>query len=184
MATVEIDGELWDDETGNYLGPKSNWIEGDIDSEEKAMVFMRRHLELSTELAARKAQLDAVKANIEKLLADQAKRLEWLEARYSWQMAEYARQNLGKTKTWRNPFGTVSFRTSSPKVTVVDEGKAIEWAEVSCPSAVKVKRSLLISQVPETIKAQILSNPDEAAEVGFGVVPAEDTYTIKTGGNE
>ena len=181
MATVEIDGELWDDETGNYLGPKSSWIEGDIDNEEKALLFMRRHLQLSTDLAARKAELEVVKANIEKMVADQAKRLEWWEARYGWQMAIHARANLGKTKTWRSPFGTIAFRTSAPKVTVVDEDKAIEWAEVSCPSAVKVKRSLLISQVPDSIKDQILANPNEAEEVGFGVVPAEETYTIKTG---
>ncbi len=49
--------------------------------------------------------------------------------------------------------------------------KAIEWAEASCPAAVKVKRSLLVSQVPDSIKAQMLEHPDDAEQIGFGVVP-------------
>jgi len=181
MATVEIDGELWDDETGNYLGPKSSWIEGDIDSEEKALVFMRRHLELQSKLEARKIELRVVQSQIERLLKDEEKRLEWWRSRYGEQMAAFARARLTKTKTWHSPFGSVSFRANPAKVSILDEAKAIEWAEASCPMAVKVKRSLLVSQVPDSVKAQMLADPDGAEEIGFGVVPAEETFTIKTG---
>lgn len=181
MATVEIDGELWDDETGNYLGPKSSWIDGDIDSEDKALQFMRRHLELEAAVAAKKLELQVIQEQAERLLKDERKRLEWWKARYGEQMAAFARTKIKKTKTWHSPFGSVSFRTSPAKVTVLDEDLAIEWAETSCPGAVKIKRSLLISQVPDAIKAQILVNPEDAREVGFGVVPEEETFTIKTG---
>lgn len=184
MATVEIDGELWDDETGNYLGPKSSWIEGDIDSEEKALVFMRRHLELESRLLARKNELRVIQAQAERLVKDEEKRLEWWRARYGEQIAMFARTKLTKTKTWHSPFGSVSFRTAPAKVTVLDEDKAIEWAEASCPAAVKVKRSLLVSQVPDAIKAQMLEHPDDAEAIGFGVVPADETFVIKTGAPE
>lgn len=181
MAIVEIDGELWDDETGNYLGPKSSWIDGDIDSEDKALQFMRRHLELEAAVAAKKLELQVIQDQDERLMKDELKRLEWWRNRYGEQMAAFARTKLRKTKTWHSPFGSVSFRTSPAKVAVLDEEKAIEWAEASCPMAVKVKRSLLVSQVPDSIKTQMLSDPEAAEEIGFGVVPAEEAFTIKTG---
>ena len=188
MATVEIDGELWDDETGNYLGPVSGWIDGDIDSEEKARVAMRRHLELDTHLAARKAELAIVQANIERLVKDAGKRLEWFASRYGEQLKGFAIDNMPrdkagniKTKTWRCPYGTISIRSVAPKVAVIDEGKAIEWAERSCPAAVKIKRSILISEVPAEIKAKMLAKPEAAEQVGFRVVPGEEVVHIKTG---
>jgi len=184
MATIEIDGELWDDETGNYLGPKSSWIDGDIDSDDKALVFMRRHLELESAIAAKRMELQVIKDQAERLLRDEQKRLEWWRSRYGEQIAIFARTKLTKTKTWHSPFGSVSFRATPAKVTVLDEDKAIAWAEASCPAAVKVKRSLLVSQVPDSIKDQMLDHPHDAEQIGFGVVPANETFTIKTGVSE
>ena len=70
--TVEIGGELWDDETGEYMGPVSNWIEGPVDSLDVAMQVMRRHLELESAHAAKMAELEAVSENVRKMVRESA----------------------------------------------------------------------------------------------------------------
>jgi len=123
--TVEIGGELWDDETGEYMGPVSNWIDGPVDSLDVAMQVMRRHLELESAHAAKMAELEAVSENVRKLVRESASRLDWFKRRYQEEIAGFAltqlprdREGNLKSKTWRTPYGTVSFRTSSPKIEV------------------------------------------------------------------
>jgi len=184
--TVEIGGELWDDETGEYMGPVSNWIDGPVDSLDVAMQVMRRHLELESAHAAKMAELEAVSENVRKLVRESASRLDWFKRRYQEEIAGFAltqlprdREGNLKSKTWRTPYGTVSFRTSSPKIEVQDEEEALKWAERHCPAAVKVKRSILVSNIPADVKAAMIEKPDDAEFIGFGVVHGEESVRIK-----
>jgi hypothetical protein len=187
MATVEIGGELWDDQTGEYLGPVSNWIEGPVDSLDVAMQVMRRHLELEAAHAAKTAELESVLEHVRRLSRESAARLEWFKRRYQEEIAGFAltqlpRDRAGnlKSKTWRTPYGTVSFRSSAPKIEVQDEEEALRWAERHCPGAVKVKRSILVSQIPEDVKTAMIEKPEDAEFIGFGIVGGEETVRIKS----
>ncbi len=85
-----------------------------------------------------------------------------------------------KGKTWTCPYGTVGFRTIAPKVAVEAEETALEWARKNCPAAIKIKESILVSQLPEPIKSAMLEHPADALKAGFVVHPEAQAVTIKT----
>jgi len=74
----------------------------------------------------------------------------------------------------------VSFRSTEAKVSVASEEQAIAWLRTNAPSAIKTKESVLVSQIPDTIKVQMLERPADAEKIGFTVVPASQNVTIKT----
>jgi phage host-nuclease inhibitor protein Gam len=182
-----IDGELWDTETGEYAGPASGWIRGDESPEDLALLVMRKRMDIEASIQAEKDKLDTITNNIVKMIGKQTARLEWLERQYNSQLAEYAMSQLPrkadgtlKGKTWTCPFGTVGFRTIAPKVAVEAEDVALEWARKNCPSAIKIKESILVSQLPEPIKAAMLEHPADAKKAGFVVHEETQAVTIKT----
>jgi hypothetical protein len=85
-----------------------------------------------------------------------------------------------KAKTWTCPYGTVAFRTLLPKVAVVDDDVALAWVRKNCPAAIKIKESILVSQLPEPIKSAMLEHPADAKKAGFVVHPEAQAVTIKT----
>jgi len=188
MAIVELDGELWDAETGEYAGPASSWIDGGIDSEDKALQYLRRRMELEAQLNAKIAQLEAVKANVEDMVKQARTRLDWWDAKYkadlgSWVWDTLPRKADGepKTKTWTTPYGKVSFRTSAPKIEIRDEDKAVSFAEDNCPSSIKVTKKVLVSQIPPVVRDWLMRSPEDAEDEGFGILPGVETMTIKAG---
>ena len=187
MGSDVIDGELWDDETGEYAGPASGWIKGDESPEDLALLVMRKRMDIEASIEAEKAKLDTITNNIVKMIGKHTARLEWLEHQYNSQLAEYAMSQLSrkadgtlKGKTWTCPFGTVGFRTIAPKVAVEAEDVALEWARKNCPAAIKIKESILVSQLPEPIKSAMLEHPADALKAGFVVHPEAQAVTIKT----
>ena len=103
------------------------------------------------------------------------------------QLADYAMSQLPrkadgtlKAKTWTCPFGTVGFRTIAPKVAVEAEDVALEWAKRNCPAAIKLKESILVSQLPEPIRTAMLEHPEDAKKAGFVVHEETQAVTIKT----
>jgi hypothetical protein len=48
---------------------------------------------------------------------------------------------------------------------------------VDCPDAIKVARSVLVSNIPDSVKALML---EQGAPDGFDIVPAGESVTIKT----
>ena len=182
-----IDGELWDEETGEYAGPASGWIKGDESPEDLALLVMRKRMDIEASIEAEKAKLDTITNNIVKMIGKHTARLEWLEHQYNAQLAEYAMSQLPRkadgtlrSKTWTCPYGTVGFRTIAPKVAVEAEETALEWARKNCPSAIKLKESILVSQLPEPIKAAMLEHPADAKKAGFVVHEEAQAVTIKT----
>ncbi len=191
MGFDVIDGELWDEETGEYAGPASGWIKGDETPEDLALLVMRKRMDIEASIEAEKAKLDTITNNIVKMIGKHTARLEWLEHQYNRQLAEYAMSQLPRkadgtlrSKTWTCPYGTVGFRTIAPKVAVEAEDVALEWARKNCPAAIKLKESILVSQLPEPIKTAMLEHPDDAKKAGFQVHPEAQAVTIKTIGDK
>jgi hypothetical protein len=157
-----IDGELWDEETGEYAGPASGWIKGNESPEDLALLVMRKRMDIEAAIQGEKDKLDAITNNVARMLGKHVARLEWLEAQYNAQLQDYAMSQLPrkadgtlKGKTWTCPFGSVGFRTIAPRVA-------------------------LVSQLPEPIKSAMLEHPADALKAGFVVHPEAQAVTIKT----
>ena len=122
MGFDVINGELWDEETGEYAGPASGWITGEESPENLALLVMRKRMDIEADIQAEKAKMDAIIANMSKLIGKHQARLDWLEHRYNAQLQDYAMSQLPrkadgslKAKTWTCPFGSVSFRSTEAK---------------------------------------------------------------------
>ena len=178
MSLIEMHGELWDEETGEYAGPASGWITGEESPEDLALLVMRKRMDIEADIQAEKAKMDAIIANMTKLIGKHQARLDWLERQYNAQLQDYAMSQLPrkadgtlKAKTWTCPFGSVSFRTVAEKVKVVDEDETVEWLMHHNPEAVKTKHTVLVSK---------LSDFALEKAPGLEIVPATESVTIKT----
>ena len=176
MGYYLVDGELWDEETGEYAGPMSGWIKGDETAEDLALLVMRKRMDIEATLQAEKSKMEAIVENTRKIVAKHQARLDWLEAQYNAQLQDYAMSQLPrkpdgtlKVKTWTCPYGTVAFRTVAEKVRVVDEEEAVEWLMHHNPEAVKTKHTVLVSKLSD-----LLETP------GIEIIPATESVTIKT----
>jgi hypothetical protein len=178
MGYYLVDGELWDEETGEYAGPMSGWIKGDESPEDLALLVMRKRMDIEATLQAEKAKLDAIIENARKMVAKHQARLDWLEARYNAQLQDYAMSQLPrkadgtlKVKTWTCTFGTVAFRTIAERVKVVEEEEAVAWLMHHNPEAIKTKHTVLVSKLSDFAL-------DHAP--GLDLIPATESVTIKT----
>ena len=173
-----VDGELWDEETGEYAGPMSGWINGNESPEDLALLVMRKRMDIEATLQAEKAKMEAIVENARKMVAKHQARLDWLEAQYNAQLQDYAMSQLPrkadgtlKVKTWTCPYGTVSFRTVAERVKVVEEDEAVAWLMHHNPEAIKTKHTVLVSKLSEFAL-------DHAP--GLDLIPASESVTIKT----
>ena len=178
MGFDVINGELFDEETGEYAGPASGWITGDESPEELALLVMRKRMDIEASIQAEKDKLDAITNNMVKLIGKHMARLEWLERQYNDKLQDYALSQLPrkadgslKVKTWTCPFGSVSFRTIAERVKVVDEEETVAWLMEHNPEAVKTKHSVLVSKLSD----HALDNAP-----GLDLIPATESVTIKT----
>ena len=178
MGFDVIDGELYDEETGEYAGPASGWIKGDESPEDLALLVMRKRMDIEASIQAERAKMDAIIQNMNKIIAKHEARMIWLENRYDAQLQDYALSQLPrkadgtlKVKTWTCPYGTVAFRTVAEKVRVVDEEETVAWLMHHNPEAVKTKHTVLVSKLSDfaTIHAP-----------GLEIIPATESVTIKT----
>jgi hypothetical protein len=173
-----IDGELYDEETGEYAGPASGWIKGDESPEDLALLVMRKRMDIEAAIDAETAKMHAILANCTAMINKHAARLAWLERKYNAQLQDFAMSQLPrkadgslKVKTWTCPYGTVSFRTVAERVKVVDEEETVAWLMHHNPDAVKTKHTVLVSKLSDfaTIHAP-----------GLEIIPASESVTIKT----
>ena len=178
MGFDVINGEMFDEETGEYAGPASGWITGDESPEELALLVMRKRMDIEASIQAEKDKLDAITNNMVKLIGKHMQRLEWLERQYNDKLQDYALSQLPrkadgtlKVKTWTCPFGSVSFRTVAERVKVVDEEETVAWLMEHNPEAVKTKHTVLVSK---------LSDHATVHAPGLEIVPASESVTIKT----
>ena len=178
MGFDVINGEMFDEETGEYAGPASGWITGDESPEELALLVMRKRMDIEASIQAEKDKLDAITNNMVKIIGKHMQRLEWLERQYNDKLQDYALSQLPrksdgtlKVKTWTCPFGSVSFRTIAERVKVVDEEETVAWLMHHNPEAVKTKHTVLVSK---------LSDHATVHAPGLEIVPATESVTIKT----
>ena len=178
MGYYLVDGELWDEETGEYAGPMSGWIKGNETPEDLALLVMRKRMDIEATLQAERFKLDAIVENTRKMIAKHQARLDWLEAQYNAQLQDYAMSQLPRkadgalrVKTWTCPYGTVAFRTIAEKVRVVDEEQAVAYLMHHDPDSVKTKHTVLVSTLSDFAL-------DHAP--GLEIIPASESVTIKT----
>jgi hypothetical protein len=178
MGFDVIDGELYDEETGEYAGPASGWITGNETPEDLALLVMRKRMDIEAAIDAETAKMHAILANCTAMINKHAARLAWLERQYNAQLQDYALSQLPrkadgtlKVKTWTCPFGTVSFRSVAERVKVVDEEQAVAYCLEHDPEAVKTKHTILVSKLSDfaTVHAP-----------GLEIIPATESVTIKT----
>ena len=178
MGFDVIDGELYDEVTGEYAGPMSGWIKGDETPEDLALLVMRKRMDIEASIQAEKDKLDAITNNMVKMIGKHVARLDWLERQYNAQLQDYAMSQLPrkadgtlKVKTWTCPYGTVAFRTIAEKVRVVDEEQAVAYLMHHDPDSVKTKHTVLVSKLSDFAL-------DHAP--GLEIIPATESVTIKT----
>jgi O6-methylguanine-DNA--protein-cysteine methyltransferase len=178
MGFDVIDGELYDEVTGEYAGPASGWIKGDESPEDLALLVMRKRMDIEAAINAETAKMHAILANCTAMINKHAARLAWLERQYNAQLQDYAMSQLPrkadgtlKVKTWTCPYGTVAFRTIAERVKVVEEEEAVAWLMHHNPEAIKTKHTVLVSKLSDfaTIHAP-----------GLEIIPASESVTIKT----
>ena len=179
MGYYLVDGELWDEETGEYAGPMSGWIKGNETPEDLALLVMRKRMDIEATLQAERSKLDAIVENTRKMIAKHQARLDWLEAQYNAQLQDYAMSQLPrkadgtlKVKTWTCPYGTVAFRTVAERVKVVDEEQAVAYCLEHDPEAVKTKHTILVSKLTGLTSGDL--------PPGTEIIPATESVTIKT----
>jgi len=167
MAIIEVDGDLWDDETGEYAGPVSKYIDGAADTEEKVLQVMRKHMDLVADIEATKIKHEAILANIKSEMARKESKLDWLLRMYSADLDHYVQNALPrdsegalKVKTWSCPWGKISFRTTPKRTVVTDADNYVQW----CLDNAKIN---LLKIVPVA-----------------SVVPDDAPYTATAGGDE
>lgn len=180
--TTVIEGYVYDLDTGECLGPQTPSPKWQCDSPEKAEWVLEKLQTVDSEITALEARKAALTKNLDTMIGEQQKRRDSLMFRFSNELAEVGRQNLpaGK-KTWTCPYGSVAFRSVGASVKIADEEKALIAAEAAFPEAVKTTKSVLVSKIPDDTKAQIMDDPHMAARLGFDIVPARESVTIKTG---
>jgi O6-methylguanine-DNA--protein-cysteine methyltransferase len=173
-----IDGELYDEETGEYAGPASGWITGNETPEDLALLVMRKRMDIEAAIDAETAKMHAILANCTAMINKHAARLAWLERQYNAQLQDFAMSQLPrkadgtlKVKTWTCPYGTVAFRTIAERVKVVEEEEAVAWLMHHNPEAIKTKHTVLVSKLSDfaTVHAP-----------GLEIIPASESVTIKT----
>ena len=174
-----VDGELWDEVTGEYAGPMSGWIKGNESPEDLALLVMRKRMDIEATLQAEKAKMDAIVENTRKMVAKHQARLDWLEAQYNAQLQDFAFSQLPRkadgtlrVKTWTCPYGTVAFRTIAERVKVVDEEQAVAYCLKHDPEAVKTKHTILVSKLTGLTAGDL--------PPGTEITPATESVTIKT----
>jgi len=178
MGYYLVDGELWDEETGEYAGPMSGWITGNESAEDLALLVMRKRMDIEAAIDAETAKMHTILANCTAMINKHAARLAWLERQYNAQLQDYAMSQLPrkadgtlKVKTWTCPYGTVSFRTVAERVKVVEEEEAVAWLMHHNPEAIKTKHTVLVSKLSDFAL-------DHAP--GLDLIPATESVTIKT----
>lgn len=187
MAIIEIDGDLFDDETGEYAGPTGRDLPSILEGEEDLLKYMRILLDAETRAAAEEMKYKSVLENINKMVKRHKSKVGYLRAMYEGQAAKVASTLLPRdkegnlrTKTYRCPFGTIGQRTTQPSLKISDMARAINFIQESAPQAIKTEQKVLVSSIPDEIKHKLLTDVDIAEQFGFEVNPGGESVTIKT----
>lgn len=97
------------------------------------------------------AELEVLEAQYRRRRTELFATRRYLEFRYQGALEDMVRERLVNEGSRRKSLdvleGRMGFRHSK-RIEIVDEGKALAWAEENLPSAVKTLKSLLVSKIP------------------------------------
>lgn len=190
---LEEDGvvHLYHPETGEYAGPKSRWLSPEVNSEEEALAVLRAIAEVKSKQVGVQSKYNLLVKQQERELKRLKAKEDWLITQYQNQLGRYAEGALPRkadgtlrVKTLTTPWGDIAIRETREKYVVTHEEAAVFFCEDKCPDAVKVKKTVLVSQLTEEVKQQIIDEPNLMSFHGFSLVPAETKYVIKTVGTD
>ena len=75
-----------------------------------------------------------------------------------------------KAKSLNLPAGVIGFRRTGPTLSIADMPAALSWAKASCPSAIVVKETLLVTALKDHLRATG-EIPD-----GVAVIPQKESF--------
>ena len=173
QTEISKDGFIVDTETGEVLGHAEAHERFTVDDAHAAEWVLERVQSADAEIAACDARFKAISENIAAMRKEHEKRKGWLLARFALELEAFASLELEgkKTRTFKTPYGSLSFRTVPGSVKVLDMEAAVKWAKMYEPDAVKVTESVLVSKV----------GPTNALPDCFEVSASSDKFYIKTG---
>lgn len=184
QTTVEIDGIVYDAETGEVLGTVKPKFE--VNDQESAEWVFKKLLDADAELAALAARKKALLENLGAMERNVQQRRDGLLYRFAPELENFARENLPKGKrTWTCPYGSVSFRATSGGIKVLDDALALEVAQTEgMQNAIKVTEAFRVSQLTDVQKELIVSkfeSHDSRWARAFAKTDPGESATIKTG---
>lgn len=188
MAIIRVGDDLVDDETGEYAGPADSTLPDVLETEEHLVLFMRRLMAAESSVQSKRRELDAIIENCNRMVAQEQRRVEWLKSKYAANALALVKEVLPRkadgeyrVKTFTCPWGQVALRTTRGKVTVSNPDAAIAWCEANRPEAVKVSKSVLVSNLTDSDIA-ILEDPYTPHDTGMTYEYPRDTVQFKTVG--
>jgi len=171
-----IGDSYYEIETGEYAGPVDGWLGDELATEDDVLLAMRRLLQYETELKAQQLAMQSVVERCKSMVKDKERKVQWLQARYGAQVADFAKKQLtGKAKTWKCPWGQVSFRTSTPTLTIIDEEKAAMVIPLSL-DAVQIEAKIYKSKIPQEVQLTLVEQYPEL----FSMTETSENYSIKS----
>lgn len=146
----------------------------------------RKDVAHAQEVAERR--MDMIRSWLTEETAKAEREIEWLEKQIRLSFPQTVDQLRSERDTKKKsvslPHGTIGFRSSQDTVDVVDEEKALRWAEDSCPDAIKVKRRVLKTPIKKMLaEGGVLTTgePLDPEENGLQFVPGSDSFYVKVG---
>lgn len=163
-------------ETGEYAGPVDGWLGEELASEADILLAMQKLLQYETELKAQQLYAQSVVERCKSMVKEKERKVQWLQARYGAQIANFAKSQLtGKAKTWKCPWGQVSFRTSTPSFSILDEEKAAYVIPLTL-DAVKIEHKVYKSKIPKEVQLTLVEQYPEL----FSMTESTENFTVKT----
>lgn len=189
-STIEIDGNVYDSDTGEHLGVVGK-PEFHVIDQASAEWVLEKMAALDSDILAIEARLKALSENLGVMKAEKERNRAGLLYKFGPELEHFAKENLpnGK-KTWTCPYGSVSFRSTSGGLRVKDKDAALEIATMQgWTNTIKVTEEFQISRLDpaqrELAESCLGSNPSGKVGVGwaeaFTITEPTETSTIKTG---
>lgn len=181
---VNENGLIINTETGEVIGVEGIQETFEVKDVSSAEWVMEKMQICDSDILALEARKRVLIENIDSMIRPLQRKRDWLETRYGEGLQNVARGNLKDTKTWKNPFGWISFRIIKGGLRVKDKDKALEWALHLCPEAIKVSQEFQISRLPEDMKNALMIGhmtvPVSMVDA-FEVTEDRESVTIQTG---
>lgn len=168
--TIEIDGFIVDQETGEVLGHAES---GSLADDRDRLVgwALKKRAEALASAAGLEAHMNLLIAGVKERLETQIREAErkaaWIESAYGLTIQSWAEDNIpaGK-KSVKHDWATVGFRSSRESTKILDPEKALAFCKMRFPEAIKIVESVLVSEIPDAEKPALPADAFEFHPAG------------------